>query len=53
MGCNSCGGRKRASETEYEVKTDKGTFRVGSLAEARIKIAVDGGGTYKEVPKAA
>lgn len=52
MECNSCGGRKRASQTEYEVKTDKGTYRVSSMAEAKIKIAVDGGGTYKEVPKA-
>lgn len=48
MGCN-CGG-KSAAKTEYEVKTSKKTYRVGSLAEAKIKIAVDGGGTYKEVP---
>lgn len=53
MGCNSCGGRKRASETEFEVKTDKGTYRVGTLAEAKIRVALDKGGTYKVVPKAA
>lgn len=51
MGCNSCGGRVRASDTEYEVKTDKDTYRVGSLAEAKIRIALDGGGSYKVVPK--
>lgn len=49
MGCNSCGGRTRSGRTEYEVKTPKNTYRVGSLTEARIKVAVDGGGTYKEV----
>ena len=49
MGCNSCGGRTRAGRTEFEVKTPKGEFRVGSLTEAKIKVAVDGGGTYKEV----
>lgn len=48
MGCNSCGGRK-AQKTKFEVKTDKGTYTVNSLAEAKIKVAVDGGGTYKEV----
>lgn len=49
VGCNSCGGRTRAGRTEYEVKTPKNTYRVGSLTEAKIKVAVDGGGTYKEV----
>jgi len=51
MACGSCGGRKRASETEFEVKTDKKTYRVGTLAEAKIRIALDGGGSYKEVAK--
>lgn len=48
MGCN-CGG-KSAAKMQYEVKTNKGTYTVRSLAEAKIKVAVDGGGTYKEVP---
>jgi hypothetical protein len=47
VGCN-CGGRK-AGRTEFEVKTPKGTYTVGSLAEAKIKIAIGGGGTYREV----
>lgn len=47
MGCN-CGGRK-AGRTQYEVKTPKGSYTVNSLAEAKIKIAIGGGGTYKEV----
>ena len=49
VGCNSCGGRTRAGRTEFQVKTPKGEYRVGSLTEAKIKVAVDGGGTYKEV----
>lgn len=48
MACGSCGGRK-AQKTKFEVKTDKGTYTVNSLAEAKIKIAIDGGGTYREV----
>lgn len=47
MGCN-CGGKK-AGKTEFVVTTPKKTYRVGSLTEAKIKVAVDGGGTYKEV----
>lgn len=47
MACN-CGGQK-AGKTQYEVKTPKGSYTVNSLAEAKIKIAIAGSGTYKEV----
>lgn len=46
----ACCGRTAGTKTQYEVKTPKGTYKVGSLTEAKIKVAVDGGGTYKVVP---
>jgi hypothetical protein len=50
----ACCGRKAGARLEYEVKTNDGqTFRVGSIAEAKIKIATLGGGTYRAVSKAA
>lgn len=49
IACN-CGGSKSA-QIQYEVKTARSTYTVGTVAEAKIKIAVDGGGTYKAVPK--
>lgn len=47
MGCN-CGGAKASSK--IQVKTPKGTYTVNSTSEAKIRIALDGGGTYKAVP---
>lgn len=49
MGC--C-GRKSGSEVEYEVRLNKGGVkRVATVAEARIVLATNGGGTYKAVPR--
>ena len=45
----ACCGRAAGTKTQYEVKTPKGEYRVGSLTEAKIKVAVDGGGTYRQV----
>lgn len=46
----ACCGRAAGSKTQYEVKTPKGTYTVNSTSEAKIRIALDGGGTYKAVP---
>lgn len=46
----ACCGRTAGTRTQYEVKTPKDTYTVGSITEAKIKVAVDGGGTYKAVP---
>jgi hypothetical protein len=46
----ACCGRTAGARTQYEVKTPKGTYTVSSLTEAKIKIAVDGGGTHRAVP---
>lgn len=54
MACGTCGGGSRARAVEYEVKTNAGgTFRVASISEAKIKLALHGGGTYRAVPKKA
>ena len=45
MGCNC--GSKSSKPTKIEVKTPKGTYQVGSVAEAKIRVALDGGGTYR------
>lgn len=47
----ACCGRATGQKTQYEVKTPKGTYTVNSIPEAKIRIAVDGGGTYKAVSK--
>lgn len=54
MACGTCGGGSRASAVQYEVKTNDGnTHTVASIAEAKIKLALGGGGTYRAVPKKA
>lgn len=53
MACSSC-GQKAGASVAYEVTTNKGnTYTVATTAEARLKITLEGGGTYKPVPKAA
>lgn len=50
MGC--C-GQKAGARIKYEVKTNDGkTYTVDSLADAKLKIATGGGGTYRAVPAA-
>lgn len=53
MGC--CGSNKKTSaQLEYRVTLSNGTVEtVATIAEARLKLATGGGGTYKAVPKAA
>lgn len=53
MGC--CGSNKRTSaQLEYLVTYLGGkTETVGTIAEAKLKLATGGGGTYKAVPKPA
>lgn len=57
MACSSCGGRSSAA-VQYEVTTSQGnTYTVSSVAEARLKINLEAGGSsassYKAVPKKA
>ena len=53
MGCSACGGKRQAN-TEYEItyRHDGSSERVGTLAEARMKLAASPqGGTQRLVPK--
>lgn len=53
MACGSC-GQKAGASLEYKVTTNKGnTYTVATIAEVRIKLATEGGGSYKSVPKTA
>lgn len=53
MACGTCGGRKAGAKLVYEVKTKEGnTYTVDTMTEVRIKLNLEGGGSYRSVPKA-
>lgn len=52
MACRSCGGGVSSASIEYKVTTNKGNvYTVASIPEVRVKLALEGGGQYKAVPK--
>ena len=53
MACRSCGGGVSSATIEYKVTTNKGNeYTVASIPEVRVKLGLEGGGTYRAVPKA-
>lgn len=50
MGC--CGNKNGSAGIEYQVKCNNGTVKtVATLAEVRVALNTNGGGSYKSVPK--